>query len=67
MVGTTTCDAAQCEKTTDAILRITRPSWMVEQVPSVDCKTEDVSLCSRHADGFGGGVTADVELIAGRR
>jgi len=66
MVGTTTCDAAQCEKTTDAIVRLTRPDWMVEQVASVDGKTEDVSLCSGCADNFGDGVSADVELLAGR-
>ena len=64
MVGTTTCDATDCEKTTDAIVKIVRPDWMLEQC-GLDKETE-VSLCGSHADGYGEGVSAEVELVAGR-
>lgn len=66
MAGTTTCDATDCEKTTDAVLRLTRPDWMVEQVPSVTDKTSDVSLCSKHAENYGEHVSVDVEVLSGR-
>jgi len=63
MAGTR-CDNNDCEKAVDHILRITRPDWMVEQVPSVDSKESEVYLCDRHAGAFGDGVSAEVEKIA---
>jgi len=64
MVGTTTCDATNCGKTTDAIVEIVRPDYLVEQCGLE--KSEEVSLCGRHADGYGDRVSAEFNLVAGR-